>query len=96
MLATLEEERQGIEATAVRKGRHVKLDVARAKEIDIRQVGQAHGKQGAMAQHRALWPAGRATGVEEPGQILGPGSVRCDGPALEEAFVGRRAGADDL
>jgi hypothetical protein len=39
------------------------------RPIDVGVVVERHGEQVAMAEHRALGPAGGARGVEQPGQI---------------------------
>src|SRR5690606_19594354 len=96
MLGTFEEEWQRIKAAAMRERRHMKLDIVGSYEIDIGQIGQAHGEQDAVAQHRPFWPPGRATRVEEPGQIFGFRGMWRHRLACEKALVVVRAGANNL
>ena len=44
--------------------------VARRDPVDVGEVGQGHGQQIAMAQHRALGLARSAARVEQPGDIV--------------------------
>ena len=61
--------RDGIDACAMRHRRRVDDTVFGRYGIDIDEIGQAHGHQVAVAEHHALGPAGRAAGVEQPGEF---------------------------
>ena len=75
VLRAPQHEGQRVEARAVRHRRGVQADVLRPDPVDIGEVGPAHRQQVAMRQHRALGPAGRARGVEDPGRRLGRAST---------------------
>ena len=50
--------------------RGVQDRIARRGRVDFGQIGKARLREIAMGQHRALRPAGRARGVEQPGEIV--------------------------
>ena len=62
--------RHDVEAGAVAHRRGVQDRIAGRSRIDLGQIGLARGGQHAVGEHRALRPAGRARGVEQPGEIV--------------------------
>ena len=67
-------------------GRRVQQAAPGRTGVDVREVAEAHGEQVAVAEHRALGPAGGAAGVEEPRRILGR-------PRRERKLVAREQAA---
>ena len=67
--APLQQKRQRVEPGAVRHRRGKQMRVALVEPVDIGVVALAHEEQVAVGQHRALRPAGRARGVEQPGPV---------------------------
>ncbi len=63
--------RQDVHTGSVRHRRRVDDAVVLGDVVDVDEVARRHRQQVAMAEHRALRPAGGAAGVEQPGGVFG-------------------------
>ena len=58
------------ETGRVRLRGEVKVRILGRQQVDVGQIQHRHRHQIAVAQHRPLGSAGRAAGIEDPGEIL--------------------------
>ena len=71
LMATLDQERQCIQAGSMRHRRHMQLGILRSDMFDIGEITDAHKDQSAMAEHRSLRLPRGATGVKNPPRSVG-------------------------
>ena len=64
------DEGQAVTAGAMRHRRRMQHAIAGADRLDLGEIGERLRQHDAVGQHRALRAAGRAAGIEEPGEIV--------------------------
>ena len=60
-----------VEPGAVRHRRGIDERIAAVHRVDVGEIAEGHGEQVALRDHHALRLAGRARGIEQPGEIVG-------------------------